>query len=223
MDRGKPVIEILTGDFRHLSESLESDTVDLVLTDPPYQKRYLPLWSDLARIAARVLRPGAFLVTYSGQTYLPQVMNMLGGHLQYYWLGGLYHAGQQAQRFEKRIQNAVKPILIYAKKPVRKCPTWFVDLVRSPAISKKYHDWGQSVEPVRYLVERFSEPGALVLDPMLGGGTTAIACAQTGRRFIGYEIDPDVADVARQRLASAQLSFFPVCQLEAHQGVLFDL
>ncbi len=45
--------------------------------------------------------------------------------------------------------------------------------------------------------------GATVLDPFCGSGTTGVACVQTGRRFIGIEIDPGYADIARARIAMA--------------------
>jgi hypothetical protein len=53
---------------------------------------------------------------------------------------------------------------------------------------------------MRELVERLTAPGALVLDPFAGSGTTGLACRQTDRRFVGAEINPDYAVVARRRL-----------------------
>lgn len=44
---------------------------------------------------------------------------------------------------------------------------------------------------------------AIVLDPYCGSGTTGVACMLTGRRFIGIEIDPGYADIARRRIAEA--------------------
>jgi site-specific DNA-methyltransferase (adenine-specific) len=46
--------------------------------------------------------------------------------------------------------------------------------------------------------------GDLVLDPFLGSGSTAIAAAQTGRHFVGYETDPEYAALAENRIASAR-------------------
>lgn len=43
-------------------------------------------------------------------------------------------------------------------------------------------------------------PGGLVVDPFMGSGTTAVACAKHGRRFIGYEINQDYCDMAHARL-----------------------
>lgn len=195
------MIQIVTGDFRQLSNELANDSVDLVLTDPPYPREYLPLWGDLARIAARVLKPGGFLVAYSGQVYLDEVMKQLGEHLAYYYLGGLHHNGATKSIPGRGVySNAMKPWLVYARPPKHRPYKWFIDLLESEAASEEYHKWGQNVGPCRQLVETFSRLGNLVFDPFLGGGTTALACLQTGRDCIGYEINPVTADIARARL-----------------------
>lgn len=50
------------------------------------------------------------------------------------------------------------------------------------------------------LVELFTDPGDLVLDPYAGSGTTGVACLRLGRRFIGIERDEKFAAVALERL-----------------------
>lgn len=196
-----PDVAILTGDMRKLGAELEPESVDAIVTDPPYPKEYLPLWSDLARLAGRVLKPGGYLVAYSGQICLPEVMAMLSEHLRYCWLAGVYLHGPHPQIWPRRVRNALRVVLIYQRPPIEARDRWFTDLVDSPAPSKEYHEWGQAVEPVRYYLEQFTEPGDLVLDPFLGGGTTAVACVQTSRRVIGFEADSDKADVARLRVS----------------------
>lgn len=60
-----------------------------------------------------------------------------------------------------------------------------------------------SVKPValmRHLVELVSFRGETVLDPFLGSGTTAVACAELGRRFVGMEQDRRSLDVAQRRI-----------------------
>jgi site-specific DNA-methyltransferase (adenine-specific) len=66
------------------------------------------------------------------------------------------------------------------------------------------HPWQQSEEVFLELVWRFSRPGGLVLDPFAGSGTTGVACLRLGRRFIGCEINPETAAVARARLAEEE-------------------
>jgi DNA modification methylase len=47
-----------------------------------------------------------------------------------------------------------------------------------------------------------SRQGDAVLDPFMGAGTTALVAAHYGRRFIGCEINPEYARIARERIAS---------------------
>jgi adenine-specific DNA-methyltransferase len=47
--------------------------------------------------------------------------------------------------------------------------------------------------------------GDVVLDPFCGGGTTPYVCEQLGRHWVGFEIDPDAAAVAKSRLLDVQM------------------
>lgn len=63
-----------------------------------------------------------------------------------------------------------------------------------------------TVKPValmEHLITLFSAPGQLVLDPFVGSGTTGVAAANTGREFLGFEIEPAYARIARARIAQA--------------------
>lgn len=188
------------GDFRELIRKLKPNSIDLILTDPPYPKEYLSLWNDLAKETERVLKPSGFLIAYSGQNYLSQVLKSLNEHLEYYWLAGLYHKGPTAQRFEVNMWNRFKPILIYYKLPREKQDKWIEDILISEAPNKEMHEWGQSVEPLITLLETFSKPGDTICDPFFGGGSTIEACIKTKRNFVGYEIDKEVFKSVKKRL-----------------------
>jgi site-specific DNA-methyltransferase (adenine-specific) len=60
------------------------------------------------------------------------------------------------------------------------------------------------------LVRLFSDRGELIADPFTGSGTTGVAALRLGRRFLGWEMDPRYAAMARKRLEAAreQLVFF---------------
>src|SRR5882724_8430476 len=77
--------QVTIGDSRDLVKQLPSNSIDLIFTDPPYPKEYLPLYGWMAKEAARVLKPGGFLLTYAGNMYLHDVMMSLGQHLAYFW------------------------------------------------------------------------------------------------------------------------------------------
>lgn len=54
---------------------------------------------------------------------------------------------------------------------------------------------------MRWLLLTYTKPDQLILDPTCGSGSTGVACVQTGRRFIGIESDPVMAENARRRIA----------------------
>jgi site-specific DNA-methyltransferase (adenine-specific) len=54
-----------------------------------------------------------------------------------------------------------------------------------------------------WIISKIVPPGGTVLDPFMGSGTTGVACLETGRRFIGIEIDPDYFKIARRRIRAA--------------------
>jgi len=59
---------------------------------------------------------------------------------------------------------------------------------------------------MRWCLEVANLPGdALILDPFMGSGTTGVACVQTGRKFIGVEIDEGYFDIAVKRIKEAQM------------------
>src|SRR5262245_39819475 len=71
------------------------------------------------------------------------------------------------------------------------------------------HQTQKPLALMEVLVRLFSNPGELVLDPFAGSGTTGVAAIRLGRRFLGWEMNPDYASIARKRLTAAreQLAF----------------
>lgn len=53
---------------------------------------------------------------------------------------------------------------------------------------------------MKTIIENSSKPGEIVLDPYLGSGTTAVACMELGRKYIGYEINEKYFDTAQRRI-----------------------
>lgn len=64
----------------------------------------------------------------------------------------------------------------------------------------KEHPTQKPVPLMRWCLQ-FLKPGAIVLDPFCGSGSTGVACKQLGIPFIGIELDPKWADIARRRLS----------------------
>jgi len=76
--------------------------------------------------------------------------------------------------------------------------------------ARNVHPTVKSIELMRWLVRLVTPPGGLVLDAFAGSGTTGVACIAEGARFVGFELSPEYAAIARSRLtaASRQLSLF---------------
>ncbi len=113
-------IRIIHGDFYEVCKDFEKDSVDILLTDPPYPLEYIHVWKQLGEIAARVLKPSCFLVAYSGHMYLDRVMHDLGKHLDFYWPLSLLHSGPTQLVNARNVIAGFKPILLYQKPPFKK-------------------------------------------------------------------------------------------------------
>jgi len=65
------------------------------------------------------------------------------------------------------------------------------------------HPTEKPVPLMRELIADFTRPGEVILDPFMGSGTTGVACAKMGRKFIGIEIEPRYFDIACARIEKA--------------------
>jgi hypothetical protein len=187
-----------------LWKRLDDDSVDLFLTDPPYTQ--IDLYQRLAELAAAKLKPSGICLAYTGQFYLPEVMEAMGKEMKYWWVFALQFGGQHCAIHARHIQDRWKPILAFTKPPVKPAPQWLSDLLNGGGRDKEHHDWGQDQSEVEYLIERLTEPGQLVVDPFAGGGTIPAAAKKLGRRWVATEIDRATALVARKRLAEMSMS-----------------
>lgn len=67
-------------------------------------------------------------------------------------------------------------------------------------IGNKVHPTEKPVELMKIFVENSTQNGETVLDPFMGAGSTGLACKETGREFIGREIDKEYFDIAKKRI-----------------------
>jgi 16S rRNA G966 N2-methylase RsmD len=194
-------IEIVPGDFREVLAGADPESVDLVFTDPPYADESLFLWDELARVAARLLKPGGVLIAYSGSAHLPEVFRRVSEveGLEYYWMIVVGHTHQH--QCVKRYYSTYKPVITYCKtgRGVRKelSPD---SLHLGNGNAKEYHHWGQPIEEAIQLIEDHCPQGGRVLDPMCGSATIPLAAVQTDRFGVGIEVDEGHYRDALQRI-----------------------
>lgn len=69
---------------------------------------------------------------------------------------------------------------------------------------KRFHPCQKNLEMISELIKRHSNPNDLVFDPFMGSGTTGVAALNTGRNFIGIELDENYFKIAKERIEGAK-------------------
>lgn len=203
---------IYTGDARELAKAIPDESVDLIFCDPVYQNIDDYRW--LAETAARVLRNGGNCIVQIAHEYMPLVLEAMMPALSWVWPLAERLDGANARIWGKRIFVAYKPWLWFSKNS--RMGKWVRDLGQS-AYSKRYHRWGDGTGFMFPYIRALCSRAEIVLDPFTGGGTVPAVCKRLGRKYLAFEIDPDVAEAARERVRMTQM---PLFVLEAEQMTL---
>ncbi|HUW33756.1 MAG TPA: DNA modification methylase [Planctomycetota bacterium] len=199
-------VRLICADAAHAAQHIEAESVDWIITDPPYPKEFLELYGHLAALADHALKPGGSLIAMVGQSYLPEIIACLAwsDRLSYQWtLAYLTPGGQAAQMWQRRVNTFWKPLLWFVKGSY--AGDWIGDVCRSDTNDndKRFHEWGQSESGMGDIIERFTLPGQTVLDPFMGAGTTGVVAVRMKRRFVGLDVDSECVEKARRRISQA--------------------
>ena len=105
---------------------------------------------------------------------------------------------------------------------VRKVKWKWHGMLQEPGTLKenRQHPTQKPLGVMKWILERYSQPNDLILDPFCGSGTTCVAAKMLGRRYIGIDISEEYCDIARQRLEAVDTGV-PVKEQKRGQGALF--
>ena len=205
----KLTVELHLGDCLEVMKSIPDKSVDAVITDPPYgvQKATwddeippVEIWEQVRRIT----KDGASLLVFGGIKLMPEVMTRVGAFFDYQWVFAWYKPN--AMQFGKTGFSVLDIALWYAngKTSAKEKKR---DVIVEPIIPSN-NDFGhptpKPIKVMQHLVECLTNKDMTILDPFMGSGTTGVACAQTGRNFIGIEIDPTYFAIAERRIHDAE-------------------
>jgi len=197
--------QIVTGDARELAKRIPDESIDLIFTDPVYDRIEDYEW--LAKTAARLLKPDSALLVWQGQQWLEKTILALANKpLTYRWVLGWY-ASNNMQMVGK-IGRKIAPLLWYEKghsNPWRCCREVFDAPIPS---GKRPHKWSKRPNAISHYLEKFLIESGIVFDPFTGGGTVPAVCKILSRNYIAFEIDPETADLARERVLNTQPPLF---------------
>ena len=191
------------GDCLEVMRYMPDKSVDAVITDPPYgigedggacrtrgkpgyakhEKRHWDKNRPDKQYFETMRTVSKNQVIFGGNYFadlLPPTMGWI------YWrklMGGDFSDGELAWTSFNR-----------ALKEYTKCPKGI----------DKEHPTQKPLALMKWVIETYTNEGDTILDPFMGSGTTGVACVQTGRNFIGCEIDPDYYAIAERRIRDAQ-------------------
>jgi DNA modification methylase len=191
-------LKIVHSDFyKWCNKNIDQNSIDLILTDPPYGQEHLPLYSQLGEVAQRVLKPSGWLITYCNVKFIPEITNTLSEYLTYWWMICLTYRGTVKMTFSTF--NSFRPVLIYHKPPPR-LPKLLNDHFPCKKREKDFHDYQQTEEPIAYMMERFSNVGDQILDPMAGAGTVIKVSKDLKRKCIAIDKNKKCVEIMRGRV-----------------------
>jgi hypothetical protein len=106
-----PGIEIYNADCLDVMREMEDGSVDAVITDPPYEKKYQYLYGGIAEQSKRILKKGGSLLAIVPHYAIPQIVNDVTKHLKYRWAFAMWQLSGTHPRMAMGIEVIWKPIL----------------------------------------------------------------------------------------------------------------
>ena len=220
-----PEIKLFQGDCLELMKQIPDGSVDLVLTDPPYGIDFQSQWKKdktewMPKIAndkkpfidfipdlKRIVSPSGAIMIFTRwdvqQKFIDcmnennmKVRNVLIWDKVIHGMGDLKRA--YGSRYESIIFHSSDKFRFNGKRPQ--------DILRFQRVqpNKLTHPNEKPIELLETLIGQCTNSGGTVFDGFMGSGSTGVACVNTGRNFIGIELDPNYFDIARGRIEEAQ-------------------
>jgi DNA modification methylase len=202
---------VLHGDCISIMRSLSADSIDFILTDPPYLVRYQdregrsiqndsnadwlkPAFSQ----AYRVLRQDRFMISFYGWTQVDkffQAWRSAGFRI----VGHLVFRKQYASK-SRFLKYQHEQAYLLAKGHPALPENAIPDIIDMPYSGNKLHPTQKPVAVLKPLIEAFTQKKDLVLDPFCGSGSTLLAAKILNRNYLGIELDAQHHAAANKRL-----------------------
>ena len=228
------MIDLRQGDCLEVLKSMPSESIDLIVTDPPYKttsrgnagnsggmlqkeinkKGQVFNFNDIdcekyAPEFYRVLKDGSHCYIMTNHINLIHILNTFTANGFHFIKSLIWDKGNKIMG--QYYMSQFEYILFFRKGKgikINNCGTSDILSVPNKKLKdtngKNLHDTEKPVNLMKILIENSSAENELVLDPFMGIGSTGIACMNTNRNFIGIELDQEYFEIAKERIYKAQ-------------------
>jgi len=195
-------IELHLGDCLEIMKSMPDKSVDAVITDPPYGVE-IAGWDvaptlDFVNECMRIAKSTVIMFSGASVRSVEEFVKLKADRMLI-WSPKFTLSHTQANGLFFRYHP------IWAWRLPRKVSSFNWDVLQDNTEAGNW--WKHSCTKPVTLMQKLvgiADEGSTVLDPFMGSGTTGVACVQTGRNFIGIEIDPTYFAIAERRIKEAQ-------------------
>lgn len=206
--------KIIYGDCLKIMEKIPDNSIDTVITDPPYGTNYGKVANDETlevyilslKPIFRVLKDKSFFVTYCYPLYIPDIIKEARnvGFL-YRWIGFNYYPNMFKQKPQPLGFNRYDSFIIFSKGEAKK-RGWIKDTIHI-LMDKKNHKTREFGHPhqkpekcAEKLIKSTSREKDVVLDPFCGTGVFCTIAKRRKRKFVGIDTDKKYCKMARKRV-----------------------
>ena len=207
--------QVICGDCLEVMKHIPDKSVDLVLTDPPYGINVIGGSKSFGSIGgsnlvkANVYKPIVNNDIKVDFTELFRVSNnqvIFGGN--YFNLpiskGWIVWDKKKKNDWDDNFSDGELAWTSF-ERPLKIFRWLYMGCMQEGVREKRVHPTQKPLELIKWIIKNYSKEGDTILDPFLGSGTTAVACKELGRKFIGIEINQKYCEIAERRLAQEYL------------------
>ena len=224
---------IKQGDCLELMKEIPSGSIDLVFTDPPYEFKKGGFGGGKKEISKRKLKEDinndklhqtfnveileefervckkVNFVIFGTEIIMNKVMNWCNERGYTYTLT-VWNKTNPTPLCNNRYLNNIEFIIHVREKGVQIYGDYhskqkvYTSPVNKADKDKYGHPTIKPLELVEKYIFNHSKTGNIILDPFIGSGTTAVATVKTGRHYIGFELDENYFNIAKDRIEQAR-------------------
>ena len=216
------MINLRLGDCLQVMNTIESGSIDAIITDPPYGMSFVSNRRKQVYESIKNDNDISWLKDFYFKSY-----NIMNKNSVIYTFCSWHNVDLFKKEFEKHFK--LLNILIWEKNntsmgdlkrsyapkyemclfgikgDVKLKSFRYPDIVKAKRTNNEIHPTQKPVDLMKFFIENSTSKDQLVLDPFMGSGSTGVACKNLNRDFIGIELDKKYFDIAKERIENHKI------------------